>query len=244
MKHVRAVFRREMLAYATTPTAYVFVAVLVAALGMFTFQAGRFFELGRADLSAFFAFHPWLFMIFMPAVAMRLWAEEARSGAIETLLTLPLPTWALVAGKFLAAWAIAALALALTFPLWITVNILGHPDNAAIAAGYFVSLLMAGGYLAIGSAMSAVSASQVVALVLAVAVAFVFTAAGTPLVLNFVNGWAGAQTASMIANLSALNHFEGAARGVVEIRSLFYFLTLIAMFLSFTALAVEARREG
>jgi ABC-2 type transport system permease protein len=160
------------------------------------------------------------------------------------LLTLPMPTWALVAGKFLAAWAIAALVLALTFPLWITVNILGHPDNAAIAAGYFVSLLMAGGYLAIGSAMSALSGSQVVALVLAVAVAFVFTAAGTPLVLNFVSGWGGAPTAAMLADLSALNHFEGAARGVVEIRSLFYFLTLIAMFLAFTLLAVETRREG
>lgn len=244
MKQVSAVFRREMLAYATTPTAYVFVAVLVAALGMFTFQAGRFFDLGRADLTSFFAFHPWLFMIFMPAVAMRLWAEEARSGALETLLTLPTPTWSLVAGKFLAAWAIAALALALTFPLWITVNILGHPDNAAIAAGYFVSLLMAGGYLAIGSAMSAVSPSQVVALVLSVAVAFVFTAAGTPLVLNFVNGWAGAQTANMIADLSALNHFEGASRGIVEMRALFYFTTLIATFLSVTALAIEARREG
>ncbi len=244
MKQILAVFRREMLAYAITPTAYVFVAVLLAALGMFTFQAGRFFDLVRADLSAFFAFHPWLFMIFMPAVSMRLWAEEARSGALETLLTLPTPTWALVAGKFLAAWAIAGLVLVLTFPLWITVNILGHPDNAAIAVGYFVSLLMAGGYLAIGSAMSAVSGSQVVALVLAVALAFVFTAAGTSLVLNFVSGWAGAPTATMIADLSALNHFEGAVRGVVEVRLLFYFLTLIAMFLSFTYLAVETRREG
>jgi ABC-2 type transport system permease protein len=175
---------------------------------------------------------------------MRLWAEETRSGALETLLTLPTPTWAIVVGKFLAAWAVAALVLALTFPMWITVNILGHPDNAAIAAGYFVSLLMAGGYLAIGSAMSAVSGSQVVALVLAVALAFVFTAAGTSLVQNFVSGWAGAQTAAMIADLSALDHFEGAVRGVVEVRSLFYFLTLIAMFLSFTYLAVETRREG
>jgi ABC-2 type transport system permease protein len=244
MKQVLAVFRREMLAYAITPTAYVFVAVLLAAMGMFTFQAGQFFDLGRADLTAFFAFHPWLFMIFMPAISMRLWAEETRSGALETLLTLPTPTWAIVAGKFLAAWAVAALVLALTFPMWITVNILGHPDNAAIAAGYFVSLLMAGGYLAIGSAMSAVSGSQVVALVLAVALAFVFTAAGTSLVQNFVSGWAGAQTAAMIADLSALDHFEGAVRGVVEVRSLFYFLTLIAMFLSFTYLAVETRREG
>jgi ABC-2 type transport system permease protein len=244
MKQIGAVFRREMLAYAITPTAYVFVAVLLAAMGMFTFQAGQFFDLGRADLTAFFAFHPWLFMIFMPAISMRLWAEEARSGALETLLTLPTPTWALVAGKFLAAWAIAGLVLVLTFPMWITVNTLGHPDNAAIAAGYFVSLLMAGGYLAIGSAMSAVSGSQVVALVLAVALAFVFTAAGTSLVLNFVSGWAGAQTAAMIAALSALNHFEGAVRGVVEVRSLFYFVTLIAMFLSFTYLAVETRREG
>lgn len=244
MKQMRAVFKRELLAYATTPAAYVFLGVLIAALGMFTFQAGRFFELGRADLSAFFAFHPWLFVIFMPAFAMRLWAEETRTGALEMLLTLPAPTWALVAGKFLAAWAVAAVALALTFPLWVTVNILGHPDNAAIAASYLASLLMAGSYLAIGSALSAVSASQVVALVLAVAVAFLFTAAGTPLVLDFVTGWAGAQAAAMLANLSALNHFDAAARGVIEMRSLVYFLTLTGMFLTFTVLAVEARREG
>ncbi len=244
MSKVLAIFRREMLAYFTTPAAYVFVAVFVFALGMFTFQAGRFFDLGRADLSAFFQFHPWLFMIFMPAVAMRLWAEDIRSGVIETLLTLPTPIWALVAGKFLAAWAIAAIALALTFPLWITVNVLGHPDNFAIAAGYLFSLLMAGAYIAIGAAMSALSASQVVAFVLAVLVSFAFTATGLPLVTEFMNGATGAETARMVAQLSALDHFEAAARGVIELRSLFYFLSLIAMFLAFTGLAIDARRQG
>src|SRR5690606_31548580 len=155
-----AVSRRELLAYVTTPTAYVFVAVFLFSIGLFTFQVGGFFEARRADLSAFFAFHPWIFMVFLPAVSMRLWAEEARSGAIELLMTLPAPTWALVLGKFLAAWTVAAAALLMTIPLWISVNILGSPDNAAIFTAYIASLLMAGAYLAIGSMMSALTPAQ------------------------------------------------------------------------------------
>lgn len=163
-----AIYRREVLSYLTTPTAYVFVAVFLFAIGLFTFQIGGFFEERRADLSIFFSYHPWIFMIFLPAIAMRLWAEETRSGAIELLLTLPAPTWSLVLGKFLAAWTIAAVALLLTAPLWITVNILGSPDNAAIFTAYLASLLMAGAYIAIGSAMSALTQAQIVAFVLAV----------------------------------------------------------------------------
>ena len=244
MKSFMAVYRRELLAYLTTPLAYVFVAVFLIAIGTFTFQVGGFFEQGRADLSAFFAFHPWLFLVFLPAIAMRLWSDEARSGAIEILLTLPAPTWALVLGKFLAAWTIAAIALALTFPLWITVNFLGHPDNAAIFVGYFASFLMAGAYIAIGSAMSALTATQVVAFVLAVLVSFVLTAAGLPLVLNFLKGVIGGATAEGISGLSILQHFDAAQRGVIEFRSLFYFVSLIALALSGAALAVDSRRGG
>jgi ABC-2 type transport system permease protein len=239
-----AIYRRELLSYVTTPTAYVFVAVFLFAIGLFTFQIGGFFEARRADLSSFFAFHPWIFMVFLPAVAMRLWAEESRSGAIELLMTLPAPTWSLVLGKFLAAWTIAAAALLLTTPLWITVNLLGSPDNAAIFTAYLASLLMAGAYIAIGSAMSAITQAQIVAFVLAVLVSFLLTALGLPLVLDFFNEFVPGAVAETIARFSILHHYDAAQRGVVEFRSVFYFGSLIALCLGFTALAVDARRGG
>lgn len=240
-----AIYRRELLSYLTTPTAYVFVAVFLFAIGLFTFQIGGFFDARRAELSgSFFAFHPWLFMVFLPAVAMRLWAEEARSGAIELLLALPAPTWALVLGKFLAAWTVAAVALVLTFPLWITVNLLGSADNAAIFTAYLASLLMAGAYLAIGSVMSALTPAQIVAFVLAVLVAFLLTALGLPMVMDFFSGAVGGSIAEVIGRFSILHHFDAAQRGVVEFRSVFYFLSLIAVCLVWTGLAVDARRGG
>ncbi len=239
-----AVYRRELLSYVTTPTAYVFVAVFLFAIGLFTFQIGGFFGERRADLMAFFGFHPWLFMIFLPAIAMRLWAEESRSGALELLLTLPAPTWSLVVGKFLAAWSVAGVALLLTAPLWITVNILGSPDNAAIFTAYLASLLMAGAYIAIGSVMSALTQAQIVAFVLAVLVSFLMTALGLPMVLDFFSDVIGGGTAEAIARFSLLHHFDAAQRGVVEFRSVFYFLSVIALCLGCTTLAVDARRGG
>lgn len=244
LKSLVAVYRRELLGYLTTPLAYVFVAVFLIAVGTFTFQVGGFFDQGRADLSSFFAFHPWLFIVFLPAIAMRLWSDEARGGAIELLLTLPAPTWTLTLGKFLAAWTIAAAALALTFPLWITVNFLGDPDNAAIFVGYLASLLMAGAYIAIGTAVSALTATQVVAFVIAVLVSFVLTALGLPLVLNFLKGALGGGLAEGLSGLSILQHFDAAQRGVIELRSLWYFLSLIGLSLAGATLAVDARRGG
>lgn len=239
-----AIYRREVLSYLTTPTAYVFVAVFLFAIGLFTFQVGGFFDARRADLTAFFSFHPWIFMVFLPAIAMRLWAEETRSGALELLLTLPAPTWSLVVGKFLAAWTIAGAALLLTTPLWITVNVLGSPDNAAIFTAYISSLLMAGAYIAIGSAMSALTPAQVVAFVLAVLVSFLLTALGLPLVLDFFSDLMGGGATAAVARLSILHHFDAAQRGVVEFRSIFYFGSLIALSLGLTALSVDARRGG
>jgi ABC-2 type transport system permease protein len=239
-----AIYRRELLSYLTTPTAYVFVAVFLFVVGLFTFQVGGFFDARRADLSAFFTYHPWLFMVFLPAISMRLWAEETRSGAIELLLTLPAPTWSLVLGKFLAAWTIAGAALLLTTPLWITVNFLGSPDNAAIFTAYIASFLMAGAYLAIGSAMSALTPAQVVAFVLSVLISFLLTALGLPLVSDFFAGVVGGSVAEAISRFSILQHFDAAQRGVIEFRSVFYFLSLIALCLGFTAVAVDARRGG
>ncbi|MEQ1782089.1 MAG: ABC transporter permease, partial [Hyphomonadaceae bacterium] len=152
---MRAIYLRELAAYFLTPLAYVFMTIFLIALGAFTFEIGRFFDTNQADLSPFFLFHPWLYLVFLPAVAMRLWADEARGGTLELLLTLPAPTWSLVLGKFLAAWTVAGAALLLTRPMWISVNGLGAPDNAAIALGYLMSFLMAGSYLAIACAMSA-----------------------------------------------------------------------------------------
>lgn len=239
-----AIYRRELLSYVTTPTAYVFVAVFLFAIGLFTFQVGGFFEMRRAELVAFFTYHPWIFMVFLPAVSMRLWAEESRSGAIELLLTLPAPTWSLVLGKFLAAWTIAAVALVLTFPLWITVNVLGDPDNAAIFTAYLASLLMAGAYLAIGTVMSALTQAQVIAFVLSVLISFLLTALGSPLVQDAFADITGGGFAEAVSRFSILHHFDAAQRGVVEFRSIFYFGSLIALCLGFTVLAVDARRGG
>lgn len=240
-----AIYRRELLAYVTTPTAYVFVAVFLFTIGLFTFQIRpNLFDSRLADLSGFFGYHPWIFMIFLPAVSMRLWAEESRSGAIELLMTLPAPTWSLVLGKFLAAWSIAGAALLLTLPLWVTVNLLGSPDNAAIFTAYLASFLMAGAYIAIGSVMSALTQAQIVAFVLAVLVSFLLTALGLPMVLDFFAGIVNGAVAEAIARFSILHHFDAAQRGVVEFRSVFYFVSLIALCLGFTALAVDARRGG
>jgi ABC-2 type transport system permease protein len=244
VKSLAAIYRREVLSFLTTPLAYVFVAVFLIAIGVFTFQVGGFFKRGFADLLPFFSFHPWLFMIFLPAIAMRSWSDESRTGAIEVLMTLPAPTWALVLGKFLATWTVAAIALVLTFPLWVTVNALGDPDNLAIFAGYVGSFLMAGAYLALGALMSALTATQVVAFVLAVLAAFAFTALGLPLVTDFLKGVVGGAMAEGLSAFSLLTHFDAAQRGILEFRSVYFFVSMMASCLAGAGLAIEARRGG
>jgi ABC-2 type transport system permease protein len=244
MRALAAVYRRELMSYFQTPTAYVFIAIFLFASGAFGFHIGRFFDLGAADLSAFFAFHPWLLLIFMPAVAMRLWAEEIRGGSLELLLTLPVPLWSAVLGKFFAAWSVAAAALALTTPLWLTVALLGEPDNASILVAYLGSLMMAGGYLAVGGATSAMTGNQVIAFILGVFFAFLLTAAGLPIVVETVSGVANAAAVEAIAGLSPLERFESVRRGVVELRDVVYFLSLIAAWLGVTGVLVAHRRGG
>src|SRR5471032_3053228 len=190
MKYIWPIFKREFAAYFATPLAYVFIVIFLLSMGAFTFYVGRFFDNGIADLSVFFDYHPWLYLFLVPALAMRLWAEEKRSGTIELLLTLPVPVWQTVLGKFLAAWAFAGLALALTFPIWITVNYLGAPDNGVILASYIGSFLMAGAYLSIGAAISAATSNQVIAFVITLVVCFLFTAAGASAVMDAFQGWA------------------------------------------------------
>lgn len=237
---LRAVYIRELAAYFLTPLAYVFIAIFLIALGSFTFEIGRFFDTNQADLAPFFLFHPWLYLVFLPAIAMRLWADEARGGTLELLLTLPAPTWSLVLGKFLAAWTVAAAALLLTTPMWMSVNWLGAPDNTAIFLTYVISFLMAGGYLAIACAMSAAAGNQVVAFVLSVAVGFIFTAAGLPVVASAF----GPGLAETMAAFSLLTHFEAAQRGVLEMRALVFYIGFIAVWLAFNAIWVGARKGG
>lgn len=244
MSAVCAVFKREFAAYFATPIAFVFLCVYLLAMGVFTFTVGHFFEAGVADLTIFFSYHPWLYLFLIPALAMRLWAEEKRSGSIELLLTLPLPVWATVLGKYLAAWAFAGLALVLTFPIWVTVNYLGAPDNGVILASYVGSFLMAGAYLAIGSAVSAMTSNQVIAFVVAVVVCFLFTAAGAPLVMETLSGWAPLPLVEAVASFSFIAHFRAITDGVIDLRDLIFFLSLIGLFLFANILTIETGKGG
>ncbi|MEM9404390.1 MAG: ABC transporter permease subunit [Pseudomonadota bacterium] len=231
MNLVQALFRRELKSYFATPVAYVFIVIFLVLMGTFTFYLGNFYERGQADLRPFFNFHPWLYLFLVPAISMRLWAEERRSGSIELLMTLPVTAWQAVLGKFLAAWAFTAIALVLTFPIWLTVNYLGEPDNGAILTGYVGSLLMAGGFLSIGSCVSAFTRNQVIAFVISIVVCFGFLLSGFPLVLDVFSGWAPQVLVDGVASLSFLTHFTNISRGVIELRDLVYFGLLIGTFL-------------
>src|SRR5580698_4714659 len=242
MRNVGIIMRRELVSYFATTLAYIFLLIFLIVANLFTFYLGGFFERGQADLNPFFSYHPWLFLFLIPAVSMRLWSEERRSGSIELLMTQPITLWQAVLGKFLAAWAFTILALALTFPLWITVNYLGHPDNGAILAAYIGSLLLAGGFLAIGSCMSALTRNQVVAFILGVVACFAFLLAGFPMVLDLFRTWAPQALTDAVASLSFLTHFESIAKGVIDVRDLLFFAMLIGFFLLATGVALELRK--
>jgi ABC-2 type transport system permease protein len=242
MRNVAIIMRRELGSYFATPLAYVFILIFLALTNLFTFYLGGFYERGQADLNPFFNFHPWLYLFLIPAISMRLWAEERKSGSIELLFTQPITLSQAVIGKFLAAWAFAGLALALTFPLWITVNYLGNPDNGAIFAAYIGSLLLAAGFLAIGSCMSALTRNQVVAFILGVVGCFVILLAGFPMVLDAFHAWLPQPLVDAIASLSFLTHFESIAKGVLDLRDLLYFAMLIAFFLIATAVVLDVRK--
>ena len=231
MNVIGALFRRELQSYFSTPVAYVFIVIFLVLMGAFTFYLGNFYERGQADLGPFFIFHPWLYLLLVPAITMRLWAEERKTGSIELLMTLPITPWQAVLGKYLAAWAFTGVALSLTFPIWITVNYLGDPDNGAIVAAYIGSFLMAGGFLAIGACLSATTPNQVIAFVITVVVCFVFLVSGFPMVLDFFTSWAPQILVDGIASLSFLTHFESISKGVIDLRDLIYFGFLILAFL-------------
>ena len=228
-----------------TPLAYVFIIVFLIATGLFTFYVGNFFKVGRADLTSFFVFHPWLYLFLLPAISMRLWAEERKTGTMELLFTLPIPLWAAIVGKFLAAWLFAGVALMLTFPMWVTVNLLGDPDNGAIVTSYLGSWFMAGAYLAIGSALSAMTQNQVIAFVLSVVVCFLFMLSGLPLVLDFFQALHAPQTlVEIIASLSFLTHYEAIQKGVLDARDFVFFIAMISFWLFVNYVVLDVHKAG
>lgn len=241
MRNVCSVFRREFASYFATPLAFVFILIFLVLAGAFAFYLGGFYERGQADLAPFFNYHPWLYLFLIPALSMRLWAEERKSGTIELLMTLPVTLWEAVLGKFLAAWCFAGLALALTFPIWITVNYLGSPDNGAIFAAYAGSFLMAGGFLAIGACISAATRNQVIAFIFTVVICFGFLMSGFPLVLGVFEGWPQ-PIVDAVASLSFLTHFSSIAKGVIDLRDLLYFGILIATWLAANAIVLEMKK--
>ena len=243
MRVINIVMKRELDSYFSTHLAYVFILIFLVLSGVFTFYLGNFYERGQADLLPFFNFHPWLYLFLVPALSMRLWAEELKSGSIELLLTLPVTIVDAVVGKFLAAWIFAGISLMMTFPLWLTVNYLGDPDNGVIFTSYLGSWLMAGSFLAIGSCMSALSKSQVIAFILCGVVCLLFVLAGYPLVLNSIKTWAPLIVVDSVANLSFLTHFNSISRGIISLRDVLYFCSVQVVWLAATVVVINARRS-
>ena len=244
MKVIWTLAKRELGAYFTSPVAYVFLVIFLLLAGFFTFTAGNFFERGEASLAAFFAWHPWLYLVLVPAVGMRVWAEERRSGTIELLLTLPVAPWQAIVGKFLASWIFLACALALTFPAVITVNVLGDPDNGMIAAGYVGSLLLSGAYLAITCMTSALTRNQVVAFILSVVLCLFLILAGFNPVTDLLVRWASPAVVDTVAAFSVITHFDAFQRGVIDSRDLVFFLSLIGFALFATGVILRGHRAG
>jgi ABC-2 type transport system permease protein len=242
MTAVRAVMQRELASFFATPVAYVFLIIFLVAAGLLTFYGGDFYERGLADLQPFFAVHPWLYLILAPAIAMPLWAEEQRSGTLELLLSLPISSTQAMLAKFLAAWVFIGIALLLTFPLWITVNYLGHPDNGIILAGYLGSWLMAGAFVAIGICMSAATNSQIVAFLLTTSVCFLLLLAGQPQVLDFFQDAIPPRVLGAVSYLSITRHSEALARGVLDFRDVVYFVASIVGWLTAGVVLLDMKR--
>lgn len=240
----KIIAKRELAAYFATPLAAVFLTIFVALTGAFAFYIGGFFDRGQASLATFFAYHPWLYLLLVPAVAMRLWAEERKNGTIELLMTLPVTPWEAILGKFAAAWAFIGLALILTFPMWITVNVLGDPDNGVILASYIGSFLVAGAFLALGSFVSALTKNQVIAFIIAATLCFLFVTSGMDLVQNTIELWLPRIAADAVMSMSVLTHYEEITRGVLSLPSLIYFASLIAFALYANAIALAQKKSA
>ncbi|MDP5028941.1 MAG: ABC transporter permease [Paraglaciecola sp.] len=242
MSNVLILLKREFASFFATPVAYVFIAIFLILSGVFAFFVGGLYERGQADLLAFFNFHPWLYLFLVPAMAMRTWSEERKSGSIELLMTLPISTWQAMIAKYLAAWLVLGLALVLTFPLWLTVNYLGNPDNGIILAAYIGSWFMAGAFLAIGICMSAMTKNQVIAFILSVVVCFLFVVSGSNIVLDIFKNWAPNLVIDTIASFSFLTHFEAMSKGVIALNDIGYFLLVTLTWLFAGLIIIDQKK--
>ena len=244
MRVIWTIAKRELCGYFTSPVAYVFLVIFLLLTGFFTFTAGNFFERGEASLAAFFGWHPWLYLAVVPAIGMRLWAEERRSGTLELLFTMPIATWQAILAKYLASWIFIGVALALTFPAVITVNVLGDPDNGALFAGYLGSFLLAGSYLAITCMTSAMTRNQVVAFILAVVICLFLVLAGFNPVTDLMVRWASPALVDTVAAFSVVTHYDGFQRGVIDLRDFAFFLSVIGFALFATGVIIRGHRAG
>ncbi len=234
-----ALFRRELRHWFQTPLVAIFLIIFLLAAGAFPIYLGNFFGNQQANLEQLFGFLPWLLLVLIPALSMRLWADERRTGTIELLLTLPVTPTQAVLAKFLACWAVVCLGIILTFPAWLTLNWLGEPDNGVIFASYFGALLLGGAYTAIGCFISVMCRNQTSAFVATLAVCFVLTLSGSPLILNAISGWAAPGVIVFVANLSLLHHFQLIGRGVLNVGDMFYYVFVILL-----ALGISVRLLG
>lgn len=242
MSPMNAVIKRELQGYFSTPIAYVFIVIFLILSGVFAFYLGGLYERNQADLTPFFTFHPWLYLFLVPAVSMRMWSEERRSGNIELLMTLPVKLWDLVLGKFFSAWIFIGISLLLTFPIWISINYLGDPDNGLIIASYIGSLLLAGAFLAIGSCVSVASKNQVIAFILTAVICFVFLLAGLPMVLDFFAAWLPQFLIDSIASTSFLSHYASINKGVLDLGDIVYFFMVITVWLAATSVVLDIKK--
>src|SRR5437667_4203903 len=243
--NIKTITKRELGAYFTSPLAYIFIVIFLLLCGFFTFMVGGFFERGEASLvRPFFDWHPWFYLFLVPAMGMRLWAEERRVGTIELLLTMPITAWQAIVGKFLASWLVLALALALTFPIVITVNYLGHPDNGVILASDAGSLLLSGAYLSVSAMTSAMTRNQVVSFILSLVICLFLILAGWPPVTNLISQWARPWFVEGIAAFSVMTHFDSIHKGVIDSRDVLFFLSVIAFCLFTTSVIIRAHRAG
>lgn len=241
--NIKTIAKRELGGYFSSPVAYVFIVIFLLLSGFFTFMVGGFFERGEASLMSFFMWHPWFYLFLVPAVGMRLWAEERRVGTLELLFTMPVTPWQAIVGKFVASWAFLGLALFLTFPLVFTVNHLGDPDNGVIFGGYVGSFMMAGAYLAIACMTSALTRNQVVSFIIAVVLCLFLILAGFPPVTNLLAQWS-ATLVDIVASFSFITHFEGFQKGVLDSRDVIFFLSVIGFSLFTTGVILRGHRAG
>ena len=244
MSQIAVIFKRELASYVATPLAYVFTVIFLVLAGSFAFFFGGFFDNGQADLRAFFNYHPWLYLFLVPALSMRLWAEERKSGTLELLMTLPISLRDMVLGKFLAAWVFTGVALILTCPIWFTVNYLGDPDNGVILASYLGSWLMAGAMLSVGSCISACTKNQVIAFIVSVVVCFLMMVSGWEIVMGWWPHWMADWFIESVAALSFLTHFNAFAKGVLDLRDILYFVIMIAGWLTATAIVIDMKKAN